>query len=62
MGKQRRRKINFDVTITAKGTLARSKGLKLSAAEGVVDQDGFGKILAGKDGRVNFCCFRFGFC
>lgn len=27
-------------------TLARSKGLKLSAAEGVVAQDGFGKIMA----------------
>jgi DNA polymerase/3'-5' exonuclease PolX len=61
MGKQRRRKINFDVTITAKGTLARSKGLKLSAAEGVVDQDGFGKILAGRTEESIFAALGLAF-
>ena len=42
-------------------TLARSKGLKLSAAEGVVDKDGFGKVLASRTEEEIFAALGLAF-
>jgi DNA polymerase (family 10) len=42
-------------------TLARSKGLKLSAAEGVVSQDGFGQIIASKTEEEIFAALGLAF-
>jgi DNA polymerase (family 10) len=41
--------------------LARSKGWKLSACEGVVDQEGFGKIIAGRTEEAIFAALGLGF-
>ena len=42
-------------------TLARSKGLKLSACEGVVSQDGFGQIIASKTEEEIFAALGLAF-